>query len=337
MSGSRLHVLQERYAADIDTALQRWLTDRVYPEGFRGMLAYHLGFADERLRPVRVPAGKRFRPILCLVATEAVGGEWQEAIDLAAAIEFLHNFSLIHDDIEDRDPWRHHRPTVWKLWGDAQAINVGDAMFALAGRAASHAAADSSRAWELLEAFQDTTLALTQGQYLDMSFESREDVSSAEYQEMVGLKTGALISFSLWSGGAMAGAEVSALEALLAAGLNLGIAFQAHDDIRGIWADQQETGKVAGKDLENRKRSLPVLLALEQADSHGRAMLADFLGRRSDDVSAVMSVLTETGARRRSHAVVERALTRAEDAFDRIPGNQEARRELIELARELVS
>ncbi len=140
------------------------------------MMRYHLGWADESFHPQSYPTGKRLRPMLCLLACSEVGGDPSQALPAAAGIELLHNFSLIHDDIEDGDEVRRHRPTVWKVWGMPQAINVGDGMFTLAFQAfhrlpARAVAADTALA--ALELFTETCLALTEGQYLDMSFESR--------------------------------------------------------------------------------------------------------------------------------------------------------------------
>ncbi len=230
-----------------------------------GMLHYHLGWADELLRPQNYPAGKRLRPMLCLMAATETGGEPIQALPAAAAIELLHNFSLIHDDIEDGDETRRHRPTLWKVWGAPQAINAGDAMFTLAFAAMQRLARRGVSAPTTLDAlarFTQTCLALTEGQHLDMGFETRTNVTVAEYMRMIQGKTAALVGASVAIGAIIGGADATQIEALQRFGIASGLAFQIQDDILGIWGDPQVTGKAAGNDLLRRKKSLPILHTL---------------------------------------------------------------------------
>lgn len=230
-----------------------------------GMLHYHLGWADELLRPQNYPAGKRLRPMLCLIAATEIGGDPIQALPAAAAIELLHNFSLIHDDIEDGDETRRHRPTLWKVWGAPQAINAGDAMFTLAFDAMQRLARRGVSAPTTLDAlarFTQTCLALTEGQHLDMGFETRTNVTVAEYMRMIQGKTAALVGASVAIGAIIGGADATQIEALQRFGIASGLAFQIQDDILGIWGDPQVTGKAAGNDLLRRKKSLPILYTL---------------------------------------------------------------------------
>ena len=232
---------------------------------FYGMMHYHMGWVDETLAPGEFPIGKRIRPLLCLMACEAVGGDPEQALPAAAAVEILHNFSLVHDDIQDGDEIRRHRPTVWKQWGVPQAINMGDGMFALAYQAMLRlprhgVAAEVTVA--ALDQLTRTCLNLTEGQYLDLSFENRLNVEVEEYLHMIGGKTAALIAASLAIGALVGGAGDHVDEALDCFGYNIGLAFQIRDDILGIWGDPAMTGKAAGNDLLRQKKSLPVLYAL---------------------------------------------------------------------------
>lgn len=292
-----LQVLQERYGVALDDALRTRLSGSIN-NTFAGMMQYQFGYVDENLQPRLSDGGKRFRPLLCLLACEACGGVWRDGLSTAAAIELLHNFSLIHDDIEDHDPSRRHRPTVWKLWGIPQGINVGDAVYAEAMRAvaASHTSAEA--AIEVARQFGDAALLLTEGQYLDMSFETRPDVTPDEYLAMIERKTGALVSFSVWSGARIAEAAGRTSEDLKKFGLALGAAFQMQDDIMGIWGESHVTGKVPAKDLLNRKKTLPILIACERADAAEAEILRDFLERRHEDVDAILAILGRTEARR---------------------------------------
>ncbi|MDE0142346.1 MAG: type 2 isopentenyl-diphosphate Delta-isomerase [Caldilineaceae bacterium] len=239
------------------------------------MMHYHMGWADESLRPIAQAAGKRIRPLLCLMSCAAVGGDPTCALPAAAAVEILHNFSLVHDDIQDGDETRRHRPTLWALWGVPQAINVGDGMFSLAYAALVRAkensspevmpdpAGDSNWAHKAFERFTEICICLTEGQHLDLSFEEREDVTVAEYLRMIEGKTAALIAGSLALGAQFGGAGLRKSKCLYQFGHDIGMAFQIQDDILGIWGDPEVTGKPAGNDILRRKKSLPLLYGLE--------------------------------------------------------------------------
>ena len=231
---------------------------------FTQMLRYHLGWTDN------TGAGKRVRPLLALLCCAAAGGDWRAALPMAAAIELIHNFSLIHDDIQDRSPTRRSRPTVWAKWGVAQAINAGDAMFTQAHlaphRLAAAGVAPDLALWSL-EQLDRTCLALTQGQHLDMDFEQRQRVTVGEYLTMIEGKTAALIAAATQIGARLGGASGERLEHFRLYGLSLGLAFQFQDDLLGIWGDEALTGKSADSDLETRKKTLPVVFGLEHSDA----------------------------------------------------------------------
>ncbi len=264
--------LASRYLAAIDAAM-RQVIDSIPlndSEDFRTMLRYPLGWVDEHNQPYPQQTGKRIRPILLLLSAEAAGGDWHAALPAAAAVELLHNFSLIHDDIQDDSDIRHGRPTVWKIWGRANAINAGDALFASAYHALNQLAATNLDAQVILSVwaiFNRTNLELTRGQHLDMRFETQTVVSVEEYVSMIGGKSAALVSACAQMG-ALIGSGDEVLAAHFAAfGRDLGIAFQIRDDILGIWGKPDVTGKSAATDILSRKKSLPVLYGLAQSDA----------------------------------------------------------------------
>lgn len=240
----------------------------VAPAQHYQMMHYHMGWLDDAFQPGSFETGKRIRPLLCLLACEAVGGEPGTALPAAAAVEILHNFSLIHDDIEDGDKTRRHRPTVWKRWGVPQAINAGDGMFALAFAALLNSSGWGVADRRLLAAltrFTACCVALTEGQHLDLRFEQQPSVSVADYLRMIEGKTASLVAASLSIGALLGGATRECDNALYRFGLHIGLAFQIQDDILGIWGDPALTGKAAGNDILRRKKSLPLLYALEEA------------------------------------------------------------------------
>ena len=268
------------------------------PDLFYGMMHYHMGWVDDSLQSGEQNSGKRIRPILCLLACAAAGGDWRQAVPAAAAIELLHNFTLIHDDIQDSSPTRRGRPTVWKLWGIPQAINVGDCMFAL-----SHSAlyrleeqqVDPAIVVQAARRFDETCLALTRGQYLDMDFEKREEVVVDEYIEMIGGKTAALLALCGELGALVAGANDNVVQHYASFARDLGLSFQVKDDILGIWGNEDAIGKSAATDIETRKKTLPVLYGLAR-----NAELRSLYTQPENGphfVTRVVELLDESGAK----------------------------------------
>ncbi len=266
---------------------------------FLGMIHYHMGWRDENLEPAEVNSGKRIRPVLCLLACAAAGGDWRQAVPAAAAIEILHNFSLVHDDIQDNSPTRRGRATLWTIWGQPQAINTGDAMFAMAhlalGRLAERGV-EPAVVVRALRRFDETCVALTRGQYTDMNFETRESVGVDEYVAMITGKTAVLIALAMELGALVAGADEARIRSFADYGLNLGLAFQVQDDILGIWGDESVTGKSAATDITTRKKTLPVLYALER-NTELRALYDGSSQANGDFVRQVVGLLDASGAR----------------------------------------
>ena len=262
----------DRYLPVIEEELRQVLSipdQRLSP--FYGMMHYHLGWTDESFKATRSQAGgKRLRPLFCLLACQAVRGEPQQALPAAAAVELIHNFSLLHDDIEDNSSTRRHRTTVWKIWGEPQAINAGDGMFALAHLALqrlSEKGLPDDRVLAACRVFDQTCLALCEGQYLDMSFEDRLDVDVDLYLAMIRRKTAALLSCSTWLGALLGSGDAGLATRYARFGENLGMAFQIEDDILGIWGEEKVTGKPQAGDIRQRKKSLPIVYALQQEAS----------------------------------------------------------------------
>lgn len=271
---------------------------------FYGMMDYHLGWRDEELRSAEGHTGKQLRPLLCLLACQVVSGRWRPALPAAAAVELLHNFTLIHDDIEDHSPLRRGRPAVWRLWGIPQAINVGDGLFVLARMALLRLRGQLSSPEVILQAVEVLDRAvrrICEGQYLDLSFEGRIDVDEAAYIQMIRRKTAELLAASVQLGVLVGGGDAPVQGQWRTFGLALGLAFQIQDDLLGVWGDEARTGKPAAADVYGRKLVLPVVHALAHADAGDRRVLERVYGGdgpiSEEDVAAVLAVLERTGTR----------------------------------------
>ena len=256
----------------IELELQRQVSRLDHPRTrlFHEMLTYHMGWTGEGGGPEA--AGKRIRPLLvllaCRAASESKGGDetWMAALPAAAAVELVHNFSLVHDDIQDNSPKRRGRDTAWVKWGAPMAINIGDALFVISSQAImdlknNYASEIVVNAAEILH---NTCLDLTRGQYMDMSYEGRKELGVEDYWPMISGKTAALISACCHLGALLGGADDDQQEAYRSFGQYLGLAFQVQDDILGIWGDEKVTGKSVASDLVEGKNSFPVLSGLDK-------------------------------------------------------------------------
>jgi geranylgeranyl diphosphate synthase type I len=268
----------------------------------RNILEYHMGWQDEHGHSRSSEAGKFIRSTLCLLSCQSVGGDTSEVMPAAAAVELIHNFSLIHDDIEDASNERHHRPTVWKLWGESQAINAGDAMFTLAYLALlklKERGITDEKIASSTEMLSLACLRLCEGQYLDVEYENRLDITVEDYLDMAAKKTAALFAAST-SLGAYLGSEDSKLvDCFHLFGKELGTAYQICDDILGIWGTEETIGKSAG-DISQRKKTLPVVYGLQNSKSESRKRLERLYSQKSimgEDIREVTSILDHIGAR----------------------------------------
>ena len=286
------------------------------PPALGSILRYHMGWQDEYGHRCRKELGKFIRSTLCLLSCQAVGGNTSHAIPAATAVELVHNFSLIHDDIEDASYERHHRPTAWKLWGQSQAINAGDAMFTLAYLALVRLKQKGIAGEGIVhcaEVLTGACLELCEGQYLDIEYEKRLDMTVGDYIDMAARKTAALFAAST-SLGAYLGSEDSELMNLFRLfGRALGIAFQIHDDILGIWGAPETVGKSAD-DIPQRKKTLPVAYGLQSSRGAARQRLRKLYSKESiegEDIRKVTGILDDLGARNYAENVARRYYRKA--------------------------
>lgn len=274
---------------------------------FWEMISHHFGWeADvESLTPEQILKGmngKRFRPLITLLVAKALTGEYQQALPAALGIEIVHNFTLVHDDVMDKSLERRHRPTLWARWGSSQAVNTGDGLYSLGIESVCASIAHGvspDRTIEAVRLVTDACVATVEGQMLDIAFEQRMGVTSEEYVTMIEHKSGILIGCSTQMGALMAGASPEVQSSYRQFGRSIGIAFQIWDDYLGIWGAPKVTGKSASSDIESRKKSYPVLVALERAQGKSRDQLLSIYQQdrvSADDVKTILGILDEVDA-----------------------------------------
>lgn len=326
----------ETLLPEIEKELQRQVArlNAASARPFHEMLSYHLGWTGEGAG--KEAAGKRIRPVTVLLATAASGGNWASALPAAAAVELIHNFSLVHDDVQDNSPKRRGRPTVWAKWGAPMAINVGDALFVIAFQAltdlrASYPAETALRSTAIL---QNACLDLTRGQYLDMAYERRCDLSLEDYWQMVGGKTSALLSACMEIGALLGGAGRAQQESCRRFGYHLGLAFQVQDDILGVWGDEAVTGKSAASDLVEGKNSLPVLYGLGRGGNFAERWKRGPI--QANEVRETAEMLEREGGRKYAEEIAQRETDAALDCLKQAALSGPAADALLELANTLL-
>lgn len=339
----RVNSILSRYRSDVIAGMRAAL-DRPGVEHLRYM-RYHLGWEDEHGAPTDAGAGKMLRPALCLLACEAVGGDAQRAMPAAVAIELLHNFTLIHDDIEDNSDLRHGRQTLWKVAGVPQAINAGDGLFVIAQRTLldlRDAGVSAERTLDAARILNEACVALCEGQYADIGFETRDRVALAEYEAMIRGKTSALLGAAAAIGALAGGANDAAVAAFQRCGELLGLAFQIQDDVLGIWGESAATGKPVADDIRSKKKSFPVVYAFEQLDAGLQRDLAAIYAkdRMTDgDVADVLGLLAAGAgdARRTAVASAKRHSNAALEALAPLDLDADHRADIEALASFFVS
>jgi geranylgeranyl diphosphate synthase, type I len=305
------------------------------------MMQYHMGWLDENGREIsKADNGKMVRATLCLLAAESVTGDFKKALPVSAAIELMHNYSLVHDDIQDGDGMRRHRPTVWKLWGSPQAINAGSALKMLADLSILRLAESGippHKQLDVFEILEKNCLSMIEGQYMDIDFEHRDGITVGQYLDMIEKKTSALISGALQSG-AVLGLEKDRLEGFSQFGRYLGIAFQITDDILGIWGNDKKTGKPRGNDIRKKKKSLPIVFCMQEGSKEADKLKAIYKKSRISPraVNSVLAMLEERGARDFCREEARKYYELAINELEGLPVRKEYAGHYKEIARFLI-
>jgi geranylgeranyl diphosphate synthase type I len=287
------------------------------PPGLGTMLRYHMGWQDEYGHPRDKKPGKFVRSTLCLLSCQVVEGDALQALPAAVALEMIHNFSLIHDDVQDASCERRQQPTVWKLWGQSQAINAGDAMFTLAYLALlklrDKGIADK-KVIHSTHVLSEACIELCEGQYLDVDFENRLDITIEDYLKMIAKKTGALMAASTFLGAYLGIEDGQLADSLYRFGKELGMAYQICDDILGIWGTEERMGKPVGDDISQRKKTLPVVYGLENSAYEDKEKLKRLYSQeriQGEDIAEIVGILERIGARDYARDLAEKHHQRA--------------------------
>ena len=278
--------------------------------------------------------GKRVRPVLTLMACDAMGGDMPEALDGAVGLEVFHNFTLLHDDVMDNADVRRGKPTVHRRWNDNTAILSGDTMLTIATQYISRTAN-----WQVMDLFNKTAIEIYEGQQWDMDYEDRNDVTVDEYINMIRLKTSVLLGCALKMGALIADADVEDADRLYEAGVNMGLAFQLRDDVLDVWGDPETFGKEIGGDIMNNKKTCLLINAMQLAKGNDadelRQWLNDSNATRDDKVTGVTALYERLGVRQLAEDAIARYNHLAIEAFNQVKMSEEDKQAFIALANRL--
>ena len=326
---------------DVEEALDGLVN--VQSQGLQTMLRYHLGMSDEYGNPISSNQGKRFRSSLSIFACKAVGGSIPTILPAAAAIELVHNFSLIHDDIQDNDLERRHRATLWALWGKPKALQAGNVMRTMADlviQQLNKHCDDDAMVANCSRLLTAGYLETVEGQFLDLSYEGRTDIDTSKYLNMISKKTGALIRTSMNIGALIGHGDKDTIKALANCGEYLGYVFQVRDDYLGTWGSESETGKAIGNDIMRKKNSLPIVHAIEHADSVSRQRLKILYQKEhlvDQDIQEILDILSQVGTAGYVKELAEKQATYAISALEDVKIDPALRNEFQELVHFLLT
>ena len=319
----------EDLAARVDAELGDIIASRDMP--LYKMMAYHLGWSDETGRPGEPVPSDRTLGVLSLLACRAAGGDPELALPVAAAVELVYNFCLIHDDVQDGNPKRDGRDAVWWVWGPAQAINAGDGMHALARLALFRLlkkGVSSETTFKAVQLLDEASLETCEGRFLDFEAQERIDLNVETYLKMAASKTGALVACAMRLGALVATDTQEVIDALGACGAKIGMVTQLRADIRELW------GEEGGPEVMNKKKLLPVVYALEQSNISVKRRLGDIYFKRvldPEDVVKLRELLDEMGAREASERLVAGYLSESAAALDVAGISREGKRDIERL------
>ncbi|MHA1713500.1 MAG: polyprenyl synthetase family protein [Candidatus Ranarchaeia archaeon] len=318
----------KQYQEIIEREIPKYIPDKPKMENFYGAMRYAMS-----------SGGKRIRPALCIACCQALDGKIEEALPFAIGVELIHNFSLVHDDIEDQDKTRRNLPSVWVKYGLAHGVNIGDGIFALAFQAVLKTPVKDKKKIQLLRLMTEAIIAIAEGQTIDIDFHGRSDVTESEYFDSVSRKTGYLLSTALKGGAIIADAPLKILEGLEQYGRGIGMAFQIRDDIIDLTQGKGRGGEI-GCDIREGKRSLIAIHAINNANPKHKKIILAILDKPrektlSEDVRTVIDIYKIYGSISYAQSIAEKLVNDAIKGLKRFPDTP-YRKYLIELAKFII-
>ena len=281
------------------------------------LLSYSMGWIDINGNKKNNNLGKALRPSLCLFACESLSGSIGPSIPAAVAIELIHKFSLIHDDIQDKDEFRYNQATLWTIWGVPKALIAGNVLRIIADQCLEKLVANGTeidRALFVIEILTQSYLEMIEGQYLDIYYEGSPGISIEEYMNMIKNKTGALIKSSLQIGAVIGTQNIDIINAFSECGSSIGYLFQIRDDILGVWGESKNTGKPVGSDIKMKKNSFPICYAISNAKNKTKKFLIDKYSKKSitdNDVIEILDVLESLKIKKHAEDITDYHAERA--------------------------
>ena len=330
----------EQLTALVESELTEIVTSRDMP--LYRMMSYHMGWVEAEGHPGGAFSAGRIHGVLCLLACNAAGGDIDVAKPAAAAVELVHNFCQIHDDVQAGSPQRNNRDAVWWVWGPAQAINAGDGMHALARLSLfglKKNGMSSAMTFRAVQILDESSLRTCEGRFLDLEAQERIDMTVDAYLNMASSKTGALVSCAMKLGALAASADEEVLDAMGTFGLKLGIAMQIRDDLAEFWGDGRES-PVPSTEAMNKKKLLPSVYALEKASISEKRKLGDIYFKRvlePADVDKLREVFEELGVREDCQQLINRYRADAVAALDATGISAEGRAEIESYSEPLIA
>ena len=293
------------------------------PEQLYEPIAYHMALG-----------GKRVRPVLLLMACEAMDGQADKSLEAAVGLEMFHNFTLLHDDVMDNADVRRGKTTVHRRWNDNTAILSGDTMLTIATQYIAR-----TMNWPVMDLFNKTAIEIYEGQQWDMDYEYRNDVTVDEYINMIRLKTSVLLGCALKMGALLADADAKDAEMLYEAGVNMGLAFQLRDDVLDVWGDPKTFGKEIGGDIMNNKKTFLLINAMRLAQGDDadelRHWLNDPYATRDDKVAGMTRLYERLGVRQLAEEAIARYNDLAVNAFNQVGMADEDKQAFVSMANRL--
>jgi len=272
--------------------------------------------------------GKRLRPITTMLVADSINKSGNASMSFGVALEIVHNFTLVHDDVMDQDTTRRGMKTVHIAFGLSEAILAGDALFAKAFEVVGNMDLDGESRSQLMSLLARAVIILAEGQQLDMEFEKLEKVSAEQYLKMIERKTAVLYSAAAQGGAIVAGAPLTLQESMFEFGRLMGLAFQIRDDILCLRGDPKKLGKPKGSDIRNGKKTLIIIYALESLDGDKSKELKKILGKKDAtdaEVDTAIELLDSAGAIDRAERVASEMIAKAKTLLDDLPSNEDSK------------